>query len=138
MAKHNDLGKLGEELAAEYLQNHGWYIRHRDWRFNGTDLDIVCIDEFDTTLLFVEVKTRSSEEYGRPSEAVDSEKRKNIALAATAYKQIFKKENRDARYDIISIIVLSDTEYKIEHIEEAFSIIDIFEDSNTLHKRNFF
>lgn len=128
MAQHNELGKLGEELAAKYLEEKGWYIRHKDWRFNNTDLDLVCIDEDDTTLLFVEVKTRSSDEYGRPEEAVDAEKRKNITIAATAYRQIYKKENRDVRFDIIAITG-TEPQFMIEHIENAFTIIDIYEDS---------
>ena len=149
MAAHNELGKFGEDLAAQYLEQKGWYIRHRDWRYDKTDIDIVCIDEDDTILVFVEVKTRSTDEFGKPEDAVDAEKRRNIVRAAEAYMQMFHKENRNIRYDIISIVkqdvsndVLSDTakpillsDYKIEHIEDAFSLMDVFEDQREVGRR---
>lgn len=128
MAAHNELGRRGEDIAARYMEQKGWYIRHRDWRYHHTDIDMVCIDEDDTTLVFVEVKTRSSAEYGRPSEAVDADKRRNIVSAATAYKMMFRKENRRIRYDIISIIATPDGKTNIEHIENAFNMLDVYED----------
>ena len=64
MAEHNDLGKWGEEQAALYLKRKGWYIRHRDWHDVHRDLDIVAIDQDSSILLLVEVKTRSSEQWG--------------------------------------------------------------------------
>lgn len=130
MAQHNDLGKWGEEVAAKYLEQQGWYIRHRDWRYKHTDIDIVCIDEDDTTLVFVEVKTRASDVYGRPSEAVDADKRRNIMNAASAYRRMFRKENRMVRYDIIAITgsPYGTTAPQIEHIEDAFNLLDVFED----------
>lgn len=128
MATHNELGRRGEDIAARYMEQKGWYIRHRDWRYHHTDIDMVCIDEDDTTLVFVEVKTRSSAEYGRPSEAVDADKRRNIVSAATAYKMMFRKENRRIRYDIISIIATPDGKTNIEHIENAFNMLDVYED----------
>ena len=75
MASHNELGKWGECIAAEYLKSKGWYIRHLDWRDKHKDLDIVAIDEDMTTLLIVEVKTRSSNIWGEPDEAIDLEKK---------------------------------------------------------------
>lgn len=130
MAQHNDLGRWGEEVAAKYLEQQGWYIRHRDWRYKHTDIDIVCIDEDDTTLVFVEVKTRSTADYGRPSEAVDADKRRNIINAASAYKRMCRKENRMVRYDIIAITgsPYDTTAPQIEHIEDAFNLLDVFED----------
>ncbi len=127
MAEHNELGKWGEEIATRYLEEKGWYIRHRDWRYKGTDIDLVCIDRYDTTLVFVEVKTRATSNFGRPSEAVDFKKRRNIMFAAEAYRRMFRKENRLLRYDIISIVGGPLCGYTIEHIEEAFSIADLIE-----------
>lgn len=143
MALHNDLGFLGEAIAAQYMEQNGWYIRDRDWTYNGTDIDLICIDEDDTILVFVEVKTRSTDDYGRPEEAVDAVKRSNIIHAANAYLAMSRKENRNVRFDIISIIAspsaidtnntISDlSKYKITHIPNAFSLIDVFEDSRIL------
>lgn len=126
MAQHNDLGNWGEDVAEEYMRANGWYIRNRDWHFKGFDIDLVCIDEEDTTLIFVEVKTRSSKKYSRPSEAVDHQKRKNIITAAEVYRRQYHKENRIIRYDIISVTG-TPLEYSIEHITDAFSLIDLVE-----------
>lgn len=113
------------------MEQKGWYIRHRDWRYDKTDIDLVCIDEDDTTLVFVEVKTRSTADYGRPSEAVDADKRRRIVQAATAYKMMSRKENRMTRYDIIAIVGTPETQVQIEHIENAFNLLDVFEDYHT-------
>ncbi|MBR4573119.1 MAG: YraN family protein, partial [Prevotella sp.] len=75
MASHNELGKWGECIAAEYLREKGWYIRHLDWHDRHKDLDIVAIDGDMTTLLVAEVKTRSSSVWGEPDESIDLEKK---------------------------------------------------------------
>ncbi|NPD81220.1 YraN family protein [Prevotella sp. PINT] len=130
MAEHNDLGHWGEERAAEYMEKKGWYVKERDWRHGNTDIDLICIDEDDTTLVFVEVKTRSTDDYGEPYEAVNAEKRRHIVSAAAHYKSIFRKENRRTRYDIISIVGSPHGTIKIEHIEDAFDMLDLYEDYN--------
>lgn len=126
MALHNELGRWGEQMAAEYMEQKGWYIRHRDWRSHDTDIDMVCIDEDDTTIVFVEVKTRSNDLHGRPSLAVNHAKRRNIVMAADAYVRQERKENRMLRYDIISIIGTPGNIKEIEHIEDAFNMLDVF------------
>lgn len=128
MAQHNDIGRWGENLAAEYMIDKGWCLRHRNWCYKGAELDLVFIDEEDSMLVFVEVKTRSTDEYGSPSEAVGAEKRRRIVNAASAYLTTFKKENREVRYDIISIVGTPDTQYCIRHIEDAFTMLDPYED----------
>lgn len=127
MAAHNDLGKWGERIAAEHLISEGWYIRHCDWTVRGVDLDIVCIDEDSSILVFVEVKTRTSDDYGRPSLAVDEVKRRNIIKASEAYRRLFRLTNLPVRYDIISIVGTPKTGFSLEHMEDAFGIIDIIE-----------
>ena len=137
MAQHNELGKWGEDIAGEYLEKKGWYIRHRNWTYKNAELDIVCIDEHDTTLLFVEVKTRSSMTYGNPAEAVDAAKRHNTVEAAEAYIHAFRKENRNLRYDIISVIGTPGTTPVIKHDEGAFTMLDLFEDDYVAQRRKF-
>ena len=127
MAAHNDLGKWGEQIAAKHLVSAGWYIRHCDWTMRGIDLDIVCIDEDSSILVFVEVKTRTSDEFGRPSLAVDKVKRRNIITASEAYRHLFRLSNLPVRYDIISIVGTPETGYSLEHMEDAFGIIDVIE-----------
>ena len=121
MAQHNDLGAWGEQIAAEYLKSKGWIVRHRDWSYKHKDLDIVCIDIDCTTLVFVEVKTRSTDTWGRPEEAIDLEKSHNLIIAGAAYMRTYKMNNLQIRYDSISIVGTPDTEYEITHRE---NIID--------------
>ena len=120
MAAHNDLGKWGEQIAAKHLVSEGWYIRHCDWTMRGIDLDIVCIDEDSSILVFVEVKTRTSDEFGRPSLAVDKVKRRNIITASEAYRHLFRLSNLPVRYDIISIVGTPETGFSVHHTDNAY------------------
>ena len=57
MAAHNELGKWGEQIAADFLESKGWYIRHHDWEYGNNCHGLVCIDSDMTVLLFVIVCT---------------------------------------------------------------------------------
>ncbi len=116
MAEHNELGKLGEELVADYLQKNGYQILHRNWRYGNDELDIVA--ETDTHLVFVEVKTRSNIIWGEPDEAVTKKKQTFLIRAANAYI-IENNCTKEARFDIISVILPSHS-VNINHIENAF------------------
>lgn len=124
MAAHNELGKWGELVAANYLESKGWYIRHRDWKYKHKDLDIVCIDADMSILLFVEVKTRSTDVWGDPDLAIDLEKKSNIINAAAAYIRVYHLEHLDIQYDTISIVGTPDCEHSIEHKENVIDIVD--------------
>ena len=102
MAKHNDTGRDGEELAIEFLAKKGLDIIERNWKFGKLEVDIIgCHEEI---LHFIEVKTRNSMEYGYPELAVTKRKARNIFLAAEHY---LKAHNRWTHYkvDILSIII---------------------------------
>ena len=116
MAKHNDFGKLGEELAVNYLIGKGYEILERNWRNIHKEIDIVAKDGKD--LVIVEVKTRQSDEYGNPDVAVTKKKQRMLIAAANAY---ITRNNLDieTRFDIISIVFKDDAPV-IEHIEDAF------------------
>ena len=116
MAKHNDFGKLGEELAVNYLIGKGYEILERNWRNIHKEIDIIAKDGKD--LVIVEVKTRQSDEYGNPDVAVTKQKQWRLISAANAY--VFQNRlDINTRFDIISII-FKDGEPVIEHIEDAF------------------
>ena len=85
MAKHNQTGKTGEELAAEYLIARGYIIRDINWKNGKLELDIVAYK--DRTLIVVEVKTRSSDLFGHPEDAVNTRKIRHIIDATDAYIQ---------------------------------------------------
>ncbi|MBT3302290.1 MAG: YraN family protein [Bacteroidetes bacterium] len=115
MAEHNELGRKGEELAANYLQAKGYKILHRNWIFEKDELDIVCL--FQNTIVFVEVKTRSSDSYGHPEEAVGKAKQEKLLRIIDTYLNQFQLD-LEIRIDIVSII-LTANEQKIYHIEDA-------------------
>lgn len=116
MAEHNTLGALGEERARAYLKQKGYQIRHVNWTFGKLELDIVA--EKDGWLVVVEVKTRSTDYFEHPKEAITPKKINNIAKAAHEYVLRFDWEG-ETRFDIVSVIPKGQT-FKIEHIEDAF------------------
>jgi putative endonuclease len=116
MAEHNELGKKGEELAAEYLLGKEYEIIEQNWRTGKDEIDIIA--KHNNFLVIVEVKTRSTDYFGDPSEAVTDIKQKFLIRAADEY--VNQKEiDLEIRYDIISIILKSN-QYQIQHIEDAF------------------
>ena len=116
MAEHNLVGKKGEEIARNYLSNNGFKIRHLNWRYKKNELDIVA--EKNNLLVVVEVKTRTSEYFENPREAVTIKKQKYIIKATDAYINEFNIDT-ETRFDIIAVSLLK-KETKIEHIEDAF------------------
>ena len=120
MARHNELGKAGEDFAASYLEHAGYGIIERDWRQGSRDIDIVARTEDGTTVVFVEVKTRSSDAIVRPEDAVDARKIHNLGRAADAYV----KERaiwEELRFDLINIVGTAPENFKLEHIIDAFN-----------------
>lgn len=106
------LGKRGEELALKYLKRNGYKILERGYRNPFGEVDIIA--EKDGTVAFIEVKTRLSENYGAPSEAVDS-RRRNKYIQAAKYYFYGKQIDVTVRFDIIEIL-----RGEINHIENAF------------------
>ena len=120
MARHNELGKWGEQYAADYLQSIGYDIIERDWRIGHRDIDIIARTGDGTTVVFVEVKTRTSDVVTKPNDAVDIKKIRNIGYAANNYIKT-KGIVDEVRFDIISIIGNNKENAQLEHIIEAFN-----------------
>ena len=120
MAFHNLLGEEGEKIAVRYLKSKGYIVYQTNWRFGKLEIDIIAEDGQE--LVFIEVKTRSSEIYGRPEEAVDDAKETAILNAADIYVRDFNLEI-EVRFDIISVL-MNKNKSKICHIIDAFSGID--------------
>lgn len=116
MAEHNLIGKKGEEIALGYLKKKGFKILEINWRFKKAEIDLITLK--DDLLVVVEVKTRSSEAFENPKEAVTIGKQKNIIKAADAYIQE-KEIDLECRFDVVSVLILKN-ETSIEHIEDAF------------------
>ncbi|WP_304201065.1 YraN family protein [Flavobacterium alvei] len=116
MASHNELGKLGEELAVEFLQKEGYEILETNWTFQKAEIDIIAKNE--NTLAIVEVKTRSSLEFGLPQDFVKPKKIQLLVKAVNEYV-ISKNIDIDVRFDIIAIHK-EDKSFVIEHLKDAF------------------
>lgn len=116
MAEHNDLGKFGEELAVDFLEKNGYEILETNWVFDKAEIDIIAQKE--NILAVVEVKTRSSVDFGLPQEFV---KPRKIQLLLKAVNEYVIQHDLDVevRFDIIAIHK-EKTDFVIEHIEEAF------------------
>ncbi len=115
MAKHNDLGRLGEDMAVEYLREKGYGVLERNWKLGDLEVDIIA--RVGETIVLVEVKTRSSDWMQRPEEAVDRRRRDRLCRAVNAYVK-GKRWNGDVRIDIVAIVV-NEKRREINHIEDA-------------------
>ncbi|MBE6264324.1 MAG: YraN family protein [Prevotella sp.] len=119
MAAHNDLGKWGEEVAAEFLASNGYTILERDWKDGHRDIDIIARTA-DETIVFVEVKTRTFDAIAKPEDAITKQKIKSIGKAANAYVKAYQLWN-ELRFDVITIIGNRKENAQINHIADAFN-----------------
>lgn len=119
MAAHNELGKWGEETATNLLRDKGYTIVERDWHSGHRDIDIIAKTPDGATIVFVEVKTRSSDDITRPTDAIDLKKIRRIARSANHYVKSHNIDNL-LRFDIIAIVGNQQRIKSIEHIENAF------------------
>ncbi|MBM6498249.1 MAG: YraN family protein [Flavobacterium sp.] len=116
MAEHNELGKQGEKLAVEFLQKSGYDILETNWVFQKAEIDIIAQKE--NILAVVEVKTRSSIDFGLPQDFVKPSKIQLLVKAVNEYV-ISNDLDVEIRFDIIAIHK-EGKNYKIEHIDDAF------------------
>lgn len=121
MAAHNQIGKLGEEIATKILLDKGYKIEQRNWRIGHLEVDIIASDK--KTIAFVEVKTRTST-YGDkiPEESVDMVKRRRLIAAANAYIK-YNHIEKTPRFDIIGIVLDKKNGEIVEknHMEGAYT-----------------
>lgn len=120
-APHIELGKKGEELAVEHLLQKGYELLHRNWRHSRAEVDIIA--RIGNDWVFVEVKTRKTDYFGFPEEAVGKAKQKQLLNAANAFAELYAIEG-EVRFDIIAV-VLGEGEQEIHHIEDAFWPINL-------------
>ena len=116
MAEHNILGNKGEEIAVNFLINKNYNILEKSWRFKHKEIDIIAFD--NDILVFVEVKTRTSDHWGNPEDFVTIRKQKFLIEASEQYIDLINFDG-DSRFDVIAI-VFEGSDYHIEHIETAF------------------
>jgi putative endonuclease len=114
-----DHGRLGEDLAHRYLRRHGCTVIARNYRTRSGSGEIDIVAWHGPTLVFVEVKTRTSKEFGAPEDAVDAEKQDHIQRAARDYARRTGVVLERTRFDIVSVVLGQFT--RIEWIRDAFA-----------------
>jgi putative endonuclease len=119
--QHLRLGTRGEKLACQFLKRRGYKILYRNFRGRtGGEIDVVCRD--GDTLVFVEVKTRTREDFGRPIEAIDRDKRKRISRGGLAWLRLLNDPDILFRFDVVEVIIAEGAEPRVEIIQNAFAL----------------
>lgn len=116
MAKHNDLGKLGEAIAADFLRKKGYTICEQNYRYLKGEIDIIA--QKDEVLAIVEVKSRATGFIEDLSETITPKKIKLLTVTADHYVQTGNLDV-EARFDIITVVGHT-RDFTIEHYENAF------------------
>ena len=116
MAVWHDLGKRGEQITVDWLQLQGYCILERNWRYHRAEVDIIA--KKGDLLVFVEVKTRRSEQYGSPSDFVGHRKQRFMASAASAYVADLDFSG-EIRFDVASVL-FSGKDFHLEYLADAF------------------
>ena len=119
--RHLELGARGENLACRFLKKNGYKILYRNFKGRtGGEIDIVCRDR--DTLVFVEVKTRTREDFGRPLDAVNRDKRNRISRGGLAWLRLLDDPDILFRFDVVEVIIASGAEPRLEILRDAFSL----------------
>jgi len=122
----NRTGAAGEQKAKEYLINNGFHIVKSNYKYDKSEIDIICLKDKidiiclkDNTLVFTEVKTRRNKKYGEPEESITPVKVKHIQKAAEGFlMENPEYDNNEIRFDVVTIMLTDEIE--INHIENAF------------------
>ena len=120
------LGARGEKAAAKYLRRHGYKILLKNFRSGKAEVDIVA--RHKDWLVFVEVKTRETEQFGAPSEAVDRDKQRNLSKGALDYLRMLGNPRIHFRFDIVEVIIADGSKRPddIRLIQNAFDLSEPF------------
>src|SRR6056300_601678 len=116
MAQHNQLGKKGEQLAVDFLLKNGYDVIERNYRFDKAEVDVIA--QKNDTLAIIEVKTRSTTDFGNPQDFVKPKQIQRLVKAVNEYVTV-NELDVEVRFDIIAI-VKEGKGYRIEHLENAF------------------
>ena len=114
-----ELGKRGEEVALRFLKKKGYRIIEKNYVCNMGEMDIIAKEK--DTLVFIEVKTRTSQEFGPPQLAVNAWKQKQLSKVALNYLKEKRLEDVKARFDVVAIL-LAGKEEEVELIPNAFDL----------------
>jgi len=113
------IGKYGEDVASKYLETKGYTIKERNYRTFLGEIDIVC--EYKGNIIFVEVKTRCSDKFGQPEEAINFNKQQKIIKNALCYMSKYHLWEQNCCFDVILISITKNRDLKnIKHVRNAF------------------
>lgn len=112
------LGRRGETLACSYLEKKGMKLKKRNYKCRHGEIDLIMTE--GDTLIFVEVKTRSSRSYGEPIESVTWWKQKHIQYTARLFMHARHWEEKPVRFDIVEVLLRPGWEPRIRHVQNAF------------------
>ena len=112
-------GKEGEKLASDFLKRQGYKILHLNYKTKLGEIDIIACDK--DTLCFIEVKTRQSDKFGLPQEAVSWRKQAQVSKSALIYLKENKLMDKKARFDVVSVLS-SDKGFEFNLIKNAFEV----------------
>ncbi len=118
------IGSIGERLATDFLSAKGYRIVQRNYFAFKVEIDLIALDESTNQIVFIEVKTLQNDYFQQPYEEVNLKKQRNIIKAADIYLRRHNIE-KEARFDVISIVLKTDFQVEITHIISAFSAIDL-------------
>lgn len=118
--EHLRRGKLGESAAKKHLQKLGLKYLTANFRSARGEVDLVFRD--DDCLVFVEVKTRSSEEWTRPAAAVDARKRRLLSQTALDYLRLLKNPQVKIRFDIVEVLLRDGEVHQVRHLPNTFTM----------------
>ena len=118
---HLRRGFQGEKLACRFLRRNGYKILYRNFKGRrGGEIDIICRD--NDTLVFVEVKTRTREDFGRPFSAVDRAKQKRISRGGLAWLRMLDNPDILFRFDVVEVVITDESNPRLELIRNAFPL----------------
>ena len=117
MAQHLELGRKGELIAKQHLEQQGYEILDENWTHGKAEIDLIAYK--DKVIIFTEVKTRSGNGFGEPEDFVDNRKQRLLADAADEYIYLMDHQG-EVRFDIIAILFRNENNYKLNHIQDAF------------------
>ena len=119
--QHLRRGAHGEKLACRFLRRKGYKILYCNFKGrSGGEIDVVCRDQ--DTLVFVEVKTRASEDFGRPVAAVDRQKQKRISRGGLNWLRMLDNPDILFRFDVVEVIIAENASPRFELIKNAFPL----------------
>lgn len=127
MAQHNDFGREGETEAMRYLVDKGYVLLDRNWHSGHLEIDIVA--EWYGEIVFVEVKTRSSEDYAPAEDAVNLKKKRNLIEAGRHYLNMHNLTDQPYTYDIITVVG-KHKPYQITHHINAYREEEVWHKSH--------